>query len=259
MVKQATKLAIEKIELPVQTVQAIQTTQYAPNITGVNNTCFGGFNLGLHVGDDEQIVLANRHYLQNVISPHCHIQWLDQVHGNEVIVAEHLITPYPCADAIITRTPNLALAIMTADCLPILLISKSGDEIAALHCGWRSTVNHIILNTLNKMNNEPKDIIAWLGPRISQKFFEVGEEVKNAFIELDPKLVKFFTINNAFKYQANLSGIAKYLLQKSGVTVILDDEQCTYANREKYYSYRRNNITGRMASIICITAKSNKR
>lgn len=254
MVKQATKLAIEKIELPVQTVQAIQTTQYAPtNKASVNHACFGGFNLGLHVGDDEQVVMANRHYLQHYISTNCQIQWLEQVHSNEVIVAEHVITPYPCADAIITRTPNLALAIMTADCLPILLTSKSGDEIAALHCGWRSTVNHIISHTLNKMDNEPKDIIAWLGPRISQEFFEVGDEVKTAFIELDPQLAKFFIINNSSKYQADLSGIAKYLLQISGVTVILDDEQCTYANKEKYYSYRRNNITGRTASIICIT------
>ncbi|GHE79735.1 peptidoglycan editing factor PgeF [Thalassotalea profundi] len=252
MVKITTEQPVENIELFVNNVQALQSTQSGTCQTASISSNFGRFNLGLHVGDDESTVLANRHYLQRFLPKGCEVQWLEQVHGNDVLNIENVIFPYPSADAIITRTPNIALAIMTADCLPILLSNKNGDEVAALHCGWRSIVSNIIGATLNKMICKPEEVIAWLGPCISQQYFEVGEDVRQAFIKLHPQLTLFFAKNKVAKYQANLSGIAKYLLELSGVTIVIDSQQCTYANQDKYYSYRRNNITGRMASVICI-------
>ncbi|MGB1199610.1 MAG: peptidoglycan editing factor PgeF [Thalassotalea sp.] len=250
MAKKATNPAIEYITLPVAHVQAIQTARFP--FTKGKHTCFDSFNLGLHVGDNEASVVANRKILQKSLPKSSQIQWLEQVHSNDVLIIDSIITPFPKADAIITRTPNLALAIMTADCLPILLTNKKGDEIAALHCGWRSTVNNIIDNTLAKMESEPQDIIAWLGPCICQQHFEVGGEVKAAFIEQSPKLARYFIQNSSLQYQADLSGIAQELLKLSGVNCIIDSKECTYVESEKYYSYRRENITGRMASVICI-------
>ncbi|GAA5131205.1 peptidoglycan editing factor PgeF [Thalassotalea piscium] len=252
MAKKATKASIEHINLPVRSVQAIQTTKYPLNNGGISRSCYGGFNLGLHVNDNKSEVETNRLSLLKALPENSQIQWLEQTHSNSVIVAENLISPSPSADAIITRTPHLALAIMTADCLPILLSNTKGNEIAAIHCGWRSTVNNIISNTLDKMVSKPYEVVAWLGPCISQHHFEVGEEVIKAFLSQDARLASFFIQNNAFKYQADLPGIATFLLKAAGVTSIIQTSQCTYSNNEKYYSYRRNKVTGRMASLICI-------
>ncbi|XQW86018.1 peptidoglycan editing factor PgeF [Thalassotalea piscium] len=252
MAKIATKASINKIELSVNKVQAIQTTRGFSDKAATALSTFDHFNLGLHVSDSASSVLANRENLKNTFPQNTQIQWLEQVHSNNVLITETLITPYPAADAIITHTPNLALAVMTADCLPILLTSISGKEVAAIHCGWRSTVNNIISHTINKMTSMPEDIIAWLGPCISQEYFEVGEEVKAAFTKEDFKLAAFFIENSNKKYQADLSGIAKFLLQKVGVKTIIQSTECTYANEDKYYSYRRDGVTGRMASVIYI-------
>ena len=213
---------------------------------------FDYFNLGDHVGDSLNTVIHNRNSLIAHLPALTKIQWLNQVHGNDVVIVdEHKDSPI-VADAVITRNHHIALAIMTADCLPILLSNEDGNEIAAIHAGWRPLAANIISNTLAKMRADNKRIYAWLGPCISQTHFEVGSEVKNAFCSISSELSRFFIVNSANKFQADLAGLASYFLKKAGVAYITHDQACTFAESAKYYSYRRENHTGRMASVICL-------
>jgi hypothetical protein len=179
------------------------------------------------------------------------IQWLNQVHGNKVVTISRLSTKVITADASITRQKHLGLAIMTADCLPILLSHQNGDEIAAIHGGWRSLEAGIIKATLDKMLSRPGDVIAWLGPCISQQAFQVGIEVRDAFIYQDSILAKGFTRQLDGKFLADLHFIAAHQLRLLGVQHIATLSECTFNDKNKYYSYRRNTTTGRMASVIC--------
>lgn len=227
---------------------------------------YGDFNLGLHVGDNATRVTHNRNELKQFINQQLltnrvasdttlveevKIQWLQQVHGTEVAIVTVVDEQAMIADASITTQKNVALAIMTADCLPILLSHKEGTEIAAIHGGWRPLAGNIIAKTIAKMHSNPAELVAWLGPCIGKDAFEVGSEVKQAFTQLD------MTFNNAFlkqkngKYLANLQQIARLQLESLGVTVIASLAACTYQETEKYYSYRKEQKTGRMASLIC--------
>ena len=141
---------------------------------------------------------------------------------------------------------------MTADCLPILLVSKFGDEIAAIHGGWRPLSANIINNTLDKMTTSPANLYAWLGPCISKNVFEVGEEVRAAFTQQRDSFCRAFTALKEGKYLADLHEIAKIQLNMQGITCINSLPECTYLNTEKYYSYRKNAVTGRMATLICL-------
>ena len=231
---------------------------------------FGAFNLGLHVGDSTEKVNHNRNVLKQLLqqklskqqltqkpSLHCkliedvQIQWLKQVHGNEVVevmaVNEQVIT----ADASITRQKNIALAIMTADCLPILLSHKDGSEVAAIHGGWRPLAANIIEKTLDKMHSKPAELVAWLGPCIGKDAFEVGSEVKEAFTQQGVAFNNAFIKQENGKYLADLQKIAQLQLQALGVSAISALVECTYQETNKYYSYRKERVTGRMASIIC--------
>ncbi|MGB1261540.1 MAG: peptidoglycan editing factor PgeF [Cognaticolwellia sp.] len=222
-------------------------------------SAFDYFNLGDHVGDCSKSVAANRQHLLEYLPKTTNIQWLEQVHGNNVvIVTDHNDKPI-IADAAITRSRDIALAVMTADCLPILLSNQDGSEIAAIHGGWRPLAADIIANTITKMHSKPSDIVAWLGPCIGVAVFEVGLEVKLAFCEISPQFQQAFTAvmpesecNESGKFFADLPLIAKLQLNAAGVTEIANIDECTYANTQKYYSYRRDGKTGRMASIISI-------
>ncbi len=251
---------------PVCNVQAIQTTRLHPELLRKNQTekvnsdlCFQFFNLGTHVGDNFQSVVAHRQTVQQLFSDTAQIQWLEQVHGTDVFTVNQrnkldvTLNAPPRADAIVTREKNVALAIMTADCLPILLSTKSGEVIAAIHGGWRSLAGGIIKQTLLRMKVPPKSVYAWLGPCIGENAFEVGQEVKRAFIEQSIQFEKAFiessVINN--KYLANLQKIAQIQLQQLGIEKIYALPECTYSNTQKYYSYRKEIKTGRMATLIC--------
>ena len=227
---------------------------------------FNHFNLGLHVGDNADQVIYNRNELKHFIrqqlvtalamsakkiTEEVNIQWLEQVHGNKVVIVTSVDEQPIIADASITRHKNIALAIMTADCLPILLSHKAGVEVAAIHGGWRPLVTNIIAKTIDNMHSKPIDIVAWLGPCIGKDFFEVGDEVKEAFTQLDMAFNNAFLKKKNGKYLADLYHIARLQLQSLGVTVISNVEECTYLNTDKYYSYRKEKLTGRMASVIC--------
>ena len=236
-------------------VLAMQTTRIAPdNVCYSDDTSspYQAFNLGLHVGDCPVQVEHNRQYLQQTLPNNAKIQWLDQVHGNTVATIDHVSNKAIIADAAITRKKNTCLAIMTADCLPILLVSKKGDEIAAIHGGWRPLAANIITNTLNKMQTSNADICAWLGPCISKNIFEVGDEVKETFVKQDDCFKQAFTQKIQGKSFADLHNIARLQLYNAGISDISSLPECTYSNPHKYYSYRKNAITGRMATLICL-------
>ena len=217
-----------------------------------DDSVYKHFNLGLHVGDNATKVNENRKTLQSLLPSNTRIQWLEQVHGNLVAEILQVTQSTITADAMVTRERNTALAIMTADCLPILLASKKGDEIAAIHGGWRPLSNNIISNTLNKMQTAPSDIMAWLGPCIGKEAFEVGSEVKKAFVEQGDSFTQAFCKKANGKYLANLHEIARLQLTALGIHKISSLSECTYSQPEKYYSYRKSAITGRMASVITL-------
>jgi len=254
-------------------VITLQTNRLAPaNFVPINDrrcdhSPYQGFNLGLHVGDDVEQVQENRRHLVKLLPSNTEIQWLDQVHGNEVVQVS-MVSPQPLiADAAITCQKNICLAIMTADCLPILLTDKRGQEVAAIHGGWRPLAANIITQTLTKMQSQPDDILAWLGPCIGNTAFEVGTEVRAQFVNQHRLFAPAFTPSKPAehlstkhlgnkglgdKYLADLHAIAKIQLQLLGVKHISSLPECTFTQTDKYYSYRKHAVTGRMASLICL-------
>ena len=176
---------------------------------------YDSFNLGSHVGDNPIHVQRNRDLLLNSLPKNTQLQWLNQVHGNIVADISQVQTTPITADAAFTNRKNIALAILTADCLPILLVNEQGTEIAAIHGGWKPLAANIIENTLAKFQST--DIHAWLGPCIGKHAFEVGVEVKQHFIAVDEELNKAFLLQTNGKYLADLHFIATYLLKILGV------------------------------------------
>lgn len=267
---------IHYIDWPVPNVLAFTTTRQYPllldNITEeasaakisvslVKTSTFASFNLGMHVGDCFEQVFENRKFLSKLLPSELKIQWLEQVHGNHVAVIEEYSEKPIVADAAITSNKNIALAVMTADCLPILLTDAYGKQIAAIHGGWRCLAENLIEHTVEKMTASPKDIFAWLGPCISEKAFEVGAEVMQSFClkssQFESAFAKTTNISSdklleSEKYQANLVQIAKVQLHALGITKIAYLNECTFFNPHKFYSFRRDKNTGRMASIICL-------
>ena len=263
---------VHTVKWPVKDVLAMTTTRHHPFDLNGNKNAYSHFNLGLHVGDQAEQVLNNRASLATLLSSHLtpkttvNIQWLDQVHGSNVIYLneeDSFSTLSKVADAIITRQKKVALAIMTADCLPILLSANDGSEIAAIHGGWKPLAKNIIEKTLAKMITPKDQISAWLGPCIGLHAFEVGEEVRDNFIQQSTRFGAAFTkieamhssshrsINKTpIKYLANLYNIAQEQLTNSGIKNISQLTHCTFTMAQDYYSYRRDGKTGRMATII---------
>lgn len=245
------KQSIHWAELIADSVIAFTTTRHHPFDQKQSSAPFAYFNLGQHVGDDVETVNKHRQCLTRLLPQNTKIQWLEQVHGADVVDVDQVISTPVVADAAITRERHIALAIMTADCLPILLATTTGHEIAAIHGGWRSLAGNIIANTVNKMSASPTELCAWLGPCIGPTAFEVGDDVRQIFLALSPDFASAFIATGYQRYLANLPEIAKIQLQQMGVSDINQLAHCTYNMPEHYYSYRRDKITGRMASIIC--------
>ncbi len=247
-----TNSALISVDWPLTSVVAFSTTRLSPSGSKQSQSPFNDFNIATHVDDELADVLVNRKSLAQYLPPDTQIQWLNQIHGNHVATIEKFTEAIPDADAAITSKKNIALAIMTADCLPILLIDELNQEIAAIHAGWRPLAKQIIDNTVKQMSGEPSNIKAWLGPCISARSFEVGKEVFETFTQLDPQLTAGFTAQKDGKYLADLQFIAEYQLRHLGVVDIACDKSCTYIDETRFYSYRRDGVTGRMATIICL-------
>lgn len=227
-------------------VKAIQTTRTG----GVSLPPYNQLNLASHVKDNAVHVAHNRQLLSGFVPTEP--VWLNQVHGTDVIDAG-LASCTENADASFTTNNNVVCVTMTADCLPILMSDKSGTVVASLHAGWRSLCDGIIECTAEKMAAANGELIAWLGPAIGPEAFEVGDEVRAQFIEQDNQAaIAFKPIGD--KWLGNLYLIAQQRLKSLGVTAIYGKPLCTYSNSDRFFSYRRDGDTGRMATMIWLTA-----
>ncbi|WP_027823240.1 peptidoglycan editing factor PgeF [Laribacter hongkongensis] len=216
---------------------------------GVSLAPYASLNLGQHVGDDPAAVAENRARLRACLPAEPF--WLNQVHGIGVqeACADAPDVP-PDADAGFTRQPGVVCAVMTADCLPVLLTDRSGSVVAAAHAGWRGLCNGIIEATIARMAVPASDILAWLGAAIGPDAFEVGPEVRAAFMAHDPTAASAFAAIPDGKYLADIYLLARQRLNACGVTEVHGGDACTVTERERYFSYRRDGRTGRMASLI---------
>jgi YfiH family protein len=218
-------------------------------------TGYDSFNLALHVGDNEEVVKQNRRILAQYGAIDCRsLHWLEQIHSDVVVETSPDRSPRQ-ADAIHTHNTNEACCIMTADCLPVLLCNTQGTQVAAAHAGWRGLAAGILSNTVQNFDTSD-DIIAWLGPAISQKAFEVGDEVYEVFCHKKSEASEaFIKASQAGKWYADLYHLARMELNSLGITKVFGGEHCTYADSERFYSYRRDGAqSGRMASVIYIKA-----
>jgi YfiH family protein len=212
----------------------------------------GGLNLGAHVGDRLQDVAQNRALLRALLP--AEPAWLSQVHGTNVVDAAS-VQATPEADASIATQAGVVCVIQTADCLPVLLCDTAGQVVGAAHAGWRGLANGVLENTVARMRDAGAgEILAWLGPAIGPQRFEVGEDVVAAFVERDAKASAAFRSLAGVpgKYLADIYLLARHRLAQIGVQKSYGGGFCSMTDHRRFYSYRRDKVTGRMASLIWI-------
>lgn len=239
-------------------VRALSTSRGLAQATpfGGSAGVYAGLNLGTHVGDKPEVVAANRQLLQQYCQLKCDPAWLNQVHGTKVLDLDSWQGDLVNADASVTSTEGLAAVVMTADCLPVLFCDKAGNKVAAAHAGWRGLCDGVLEATL-KHFPEPSAVLAWLGPAIGPLHFEVGAEVRAAFIAHSPEAAAAFVPSRqANKYLADIYLLARQRLQTAGVTAIYGGDFCTVADSQRFFSYRRDGQTGRQASLIWLSAEN---
>jgi polyphenol oxidase len=224
-------------------VKALQTTR----LGGISSVPYDSLNLGDHVGDAPLAVARNR-MLLNTLLPSEPV-WLKQVHGTVVANAD-LASCLPQADACIARHRDAVCVVMTADCLPVLLCDTQGSVVGAVHAGWKGLAAGVIEAAVQAMDVVPQNLMAWLGPAISQQAFEVGEEVRAVFVDADPLAVAAFIPGKQGKWFADLYALARLRLDALGITQIYGGEFCTHRDRDQFFSYRRDGVTGRMGTFI---------
>lgn len=181
----------------------------------------------------------------------CEPCWLNQVHGATVVEAHRGEAP-PDADASLSREPGLLCVVRTADCLPVLFAAADGTEVAAAHAGWRGLAGGILEATVAALRHDPADLLVWMGPAISQQAFEVGDEVREAFLPGSADAAACFERNARGRWQADLYELARQRLAALGVTRVSGGDWCTHADQERFFSYRRDAATGRLASFVGI-------
>ncbi|WP_029407704.1 peptidoglycan editing factor PgeF [Thiomicrorhabdus sp. Milos-T2] len=239
-------------------IKALCTTRQG----GVSKAPFDSLNMATHVEDVLSDVMQNRALIQQKANLPSEPVWLNQQHTdialeltNQSSFAEPVI-----ADASWTQSQNVVCVVMTADCLPILLTDKQGSCVAAIHAGWKGLADKIVSQTIQKMPVEPSELMAWIGPAISARQFEVGQDVFDAFALQSSDNTQFFyqqstqssTKFQTVKYLADLPGLVSLEMQKLGLTQIHKSNLCSYEDNEQFFSYRRHGKTGRMASMIWI-------
>jgi len=224
-------------------VKALQTTRAG----GISSAPYDSFNLGDHVGDAPLAVERNR-ILLNRLLPSEPV-WLNQMHGTVVVNADRA-SCLPQADACIARHRAAVCVVMTADCLPVLLCDTQGSVVGAAHAGWKGLAAGVIEATVQAMDVAPENIMVWLGPAISQDEFEVGDEVRAAFLAIQPQAASAFIPGRNGKWFADLCALARLRLNALGINRIYGGGSCTYRERDRYFSYRRDGVTGRMGTFI---------
>lgn len=214
---------------------------------GVSVAPYDSLNPATHVGDDVNCVRENRHRIKTMLALPTEPVWLEQTHSNLVIDAGQSNTVQQ-ADASVTNVAGVVCAVMTADCLPLLICSTDGKKIAAIHAGWKGLLAGIISNTLAALSTT--DVLVWLGPAIGADCFEVGAEVRTAFVEKFAPFAAGFAQTSETKYLANIYQLARIELAARGVEAVYGGDFCTFTDTERFYSYRRDAQTGRMATLI---------
>ena len=243
---------------------------------GASAAPYGSLNLGGHVGDAPAAVTENRRRLRVAAGLPAEPVWLEQVHGAHVADLDAAPDPggaeHPAdaghpggarrvgpADAAFTRRPGRVCAILTADCLPLLLAAESGDLVAAAHAGWRGLAGGVIEATMAAVTAAgavpPERLLAWLGPAIGPRHFEVGPEVREALLAGDPGAEAAFAPNTRGRFMADLGMLARRRLEARGVERIYGGGECTFDAADRYFSYRRDGVTGRQAALIWLEAR----
>ncbi|HLO62579.1 MAG TPA: peptidoglycan editing factor PgeF [Azonexus sp.] len=228
-------------------VRALQTLRTG----GCSPAPWNSLNLGDHVGDDPTRVAANRGSLRERLP--AEPLWLNQVHGTTVVDAASA-TQRVAADAAFSRRPGAVCAVMTADCLPVLFCDRAGTVVAAAHAGWRGLLDGVLENTVAAMQVPAGELLAWLGPAIGPERFEVGDEVRAAFVAKDAGAAACFVAQADGKWLADIYGLARQRLVGLGVAHISGGNVCTVSDAEHYFSYRRDGVTGRMATLIWLAS-----
>ncbi len=224
-------------------VRSLQTTRNG----GQSVAPYDTFNLGEHVGDVRQTVARNRQRLAQYLPTEP--VWLKQVHGIEVANADRADC-VPQADAAIARQRGAVCVVMTADCLPVLLCDEAGTVVAAAHAGWKGLAAGVIEATVQEMGIAPQKLLAWLGPAISQREFEVGEEVRDVFRAHHAQAGEAFLPGVTGKWMADIYLLAHQRLHALGISRVYGGEHCTFGDSTRFFSYRRDGITGRMGTFI---------
>ncbi len=217
---------------------------------GTSRPPFDSQNLAMHVGDEPRAVMKNRAGLAGMLGLPSEPVWLKQQHGKRIISATD--DNNRKADGSFTGQSGIVCAVLTADCVPLLLCNRSGTRIAAIHIGWRGFCQGIVNQAVQLFADTPDNILAWTGPHISRAHYEVGNDVRDACLQADQGLAGAFVKNSTGRWQAGLEQMIRQTLESRGITQIYSAGQCTCARAETFFSYRRDGRTGRMASLIWI-------
>ncbi|NNM50621.1 MAG: peptidoglycan editing factor PgeF [Pseudomonadales bacterium] len=226
-------------------IQARVTTRQG----GISMGDYASLNLASHVGDHPEAVRENRRRLSESLGLPQPPLWICQVHGVRVVDAGQPVSSLE-ADAVYANQPNQICAVLTADCLPLLICDRQGKEVAAIHAGWRGLAAGVIEAALQRFHAQPDDLLVWLGPAIGPKVFEVGEEVRDVFVRHHDAAVACFSPTRPGHYLADLYALARLRLSLLGIAGIYGGDFCTYTEADRFFSYRRNSATGRMATLI---------
>ena len=224
-------------------VRAAMTTRAG----GVSTGAYASFNLATHVGDDPAAVAENRRRLRDTLGLPAEPAWLEQVHGTGVAVLP--AAAQAPADAAVTFTRGVVCAVLVADCLPVFLAGRAGDRVAIAHAGWRGLAAGILEATIAALACTPGELVAWLGPSIGPRAFEVGAEVRDAFTAQDAGAAAAFHPGRAGRWLADLPGLARRRLAAAGVTAVSGGDLCTHGDAARFYSFRRDGVTGRLAAL----------
>jgi YfiH family protein len=209
---------------------------------------YGSLNLATHVGDDPVAVAANRARLRSALGLPGEPVWLEQVHGSRVLdVDAERLAP---ADGAVTAKAGTVCAVLTADCLPVLLTDTAGRRLGVAHAGWRGLSSGVLPAAVRALRAPPDEIMAWLGPAIGRRAYEVGAEVRDAFVASRPAAAAHFVGNSRGRWQADLYGLARDSLAAAGVTAVYGGDFCTFDEKARFFSHRREAPCGRMATLI---------
>lgn len=232
-----------------ENVRALQTLRTG----GLSPTPWQSFNLGDHVGDDPARVQGNRGLLRQHLP--AEPAWLTQVHGIATVDAKNA-QKSQIADAAYARERNAVCVVMTADCLPVLFCDRAGRVVAAAHAGWRGLAGGVLEATIAAMQVPSGELMAWLGPAIGPACFEVGDEVREAFIGSDSAATAAFVPHGTGKWLADIYDLARRRLQRAGIDALYGGGLCTVSDEARFFSYRRDGVTGRMATLIWLAGES---